>query len=255
MSALDAVLAITILLNLTKGADLILREHQKVKLQASMERFAHWLEAFEPTRLFAPLRDSTASRIVFGLATLASITFFFLFAFRDPIFYYSLVSDQISLAQFTQLYQDARPLIVVLTVILMPLFTGALAIGVALAAAQDTAWRIVLHWVLYCVLVIFIGFPVFALLRLLGSIFADTQVFPTIVFLGAMVLPLLFYTLLLALLVCALLALRVARYPVLFCRGLAWRVVEYQKGAFAAIVLLVTVILGLIEIFAKKASG
>lgn len=46
-------------------------------------------------------------------------------------------------------------------------------------------------------------------------------------------------------------AIWMAHWFLIFCRALVWRIVEYNKGAWAAITLLVTVVAGFVSLYKK----
>jgi hypothetical protein len=57
--AINVLLAIGIFANLVKGGDLLLRKHQKQRLQETFEAFTVWLDDLRPTRWFALLPRPT----------------------------------------------------------------------------------------------------------------------------------------------------------------------------------------------------
>lgn len=91
-NGIDIALLIGIIMNLTKGADLILLSSQKKKIQENFEIFTLWLDDIKPITWFKPFTTPKAQKL---FLTIGVIQFFIIalieFIFKElPAFKYNI---------------------------------------------------------------------------------------------------------------------------------------------------------------------
>lgn len=234
---LDILLVIGIILNLIKGADLILRPHQQKRLQQTFESLALWLDYSRPLRFYKRARHDirrslfVASPFILGcfFVSTAYILGGYPLSGVIPIFaitIWLLISFIKTSAKYPDLLEETSD------------HRGWFAV------------QIVQHVLLGGISIAVVYFGVLPMLRN-GAVNQMSNL--EIGIRLALYFLLLPYTAgfggpsiaVVLLSICFLLF----EVGLIIVRAVVWRIVEYNKGAFAAIVLLVTVALGITELY------
>ncbi|SRR6266705_5306995 len=242
--AVDALLIVGLILNFVKAGDLILRPHQLKWFQGRIEHLTLWLDLTKPLKA---LRTLTGEEGRLALLVLGYVPAIFFFAAtqalqeREPIgvsfitylnFGILIVLIKSGLPITRWLLGDGRLIsflkrFVVLTI-------GELAALVSLRLAALPMEYLSDHSKEHF---------------LLGTLF----VLDILVLLALVLFDLVYSTIWLACFLTIVASSILLSFEILlkFVRGIAWRIVEYNKGAFAAIILIVTAALGLIDFYLK----
>lgn len=276
----EILLVIGILVNLIKGADLILRPHQQKWVQDKFESLVLW---FDYTKPFDWYKSNSGARETYGLI-LSVIPAIFIFRFALPKNYPSLVliifvSAIILLARHPTAPQNNNEEAIkdyeenfYKTVSTPeehkePIRKAEARLARWLFSCNTTGQYLIRPFLLTC-----IGGTAFSLVygfihladtsyRYMASVinpgwgwlkysliflillicFRVIRYFAGFVFLGFVCLCIFIFTLIL---ITTEALLKIAR-------GITWRIVEYNKGAFAAIILIATIALGVTEFYLK----
>ncbi|NEO21889.1 MULTISPECIES: hypothetical protein [unclassified Moorena] len=265
----DALLVIGILANLVKGGDLFLRESQKQKVQDISESITIYLDDLRPISWLRPLTTQKAQHwiivvgvIEFVIVMVVAFTLQRLDPVDDNIFGLSLILTQLlalvlsglSLPfifktgpkTMSWLLQDERPLQFLCR------FLRLIVFGYVIGGAYQLFLLLLISLIS---LVIGQGgfFNSLEFLFQAGSwqqltyVVGLLMIWPAFTYFWIVVQSvglILWLVVLIIMLETCLLVLR----------GFAWRVVEYSKGAYAALLLAVTIILGLVSLFLSKGS-
>ncbi len=263
----EILLIIGILANLLKGADLILRPKQQARVQQKFETLTLWLDYTKPLGWYTKLKNrkikviliTISSLLYLSLAVVLSVTSqknnTEILRWEDGPVYWG-ASSPMWLPTFILLiivftWDLLNPRIrehPVLTYILRgpkfslflwrPLLVMAMAAAINLtlltlsaafhwsAASNRLGMWIILLYVYIALVGILYGFHVYV---------AEIELF----------------AMLSLIILCLSAILLISEVILKIIRGIAWRIVEYNKGAFPAIILLVTIILGILEMYLK----
>jgi hypothetical protein len=253
---LQLLLIAGILVNLVKGAELILRPHQEKWLQYKWESMTLWLHYSKPINWFFQSGKITQFFwisyalffpviLVLALALLPELKWRYwigvilCFLMTGGLFLYSVIMKnkeddvyQLKIQQklinwfsegrTTRQYIFRLLLLATLTVVLIFLTYVSIIGLIRLKVASPWA---------FFVIIMFLVMPV---VRLHGA-------YLVIINLGITSLTTLGLSLILL----------VAEFLLRILRGIAWRIAEYNKGAFAAIILVATALLGIIEFYLR----
>ncbi|MGH9948806.1 MAG: hypothetical protein ACRD6X_16655 [Pyrinomonadaceae bacterium] len=242
----EILLIIGVLINLIKGAELILRPHQEKWLQDRFETLVLWLEYVRPVNWFAE-REVAVYRTVFVLLI-------------TPM----LAGTIVLIINPKNASWWSLTLIILISIVM----ALEAAINTIKSENRFERWlfknlplrqRLGRH--------IIIGTLVLTLVFLFWIIFIDEPVavkqshnpasFSFLITLAEGIGISVFYLFIimglpsLAIVLISLL-FSITELLLKFIRGISWRMVEYNKGVFAAIILLVTVALGVADIYLKS---
>lgn len=240
-TTVTALFILGILTNLLKGADLFLRQHQKKWIQAKAESLTLWLEYTRPVAWYAKLTSKKGKYVLISIIAILVISIFVLEdtpIARDVLFYTTLFV----------------PLILYLLLSLF--FLRRHLIKAVDWLFGDGSFRSSCRRVFILFLITFLIFiAFFALLFSIVWLTEDASPSTKLVIrvvgggLGVLIfLPLGIITMELWLLGWSLIyitfLLKLFEYIFKLTRAIAWRVVEYDKGSYAALTLIFTMVLG-----------
>jgi len=260
----NTLLLIGILSNLVKGGDLILREHQKKRVQSFCETATLMLEELKPLRWFSHL---TTPHAITWLLIIGSIELAVIAA-------WALVTQHIqgpSHRAFTSVEIVAQTTAIALSIASIPYIVRN--IGPRTMHWLFGGGRISTFIRRYAKFV-FSGYAIgivyiFVLLLLVWLVSGSRSLFEAfdssfdegnwVYVAGCLLLWPAFTLFWIVMQVGGLVAWCILIFFLLeaalkFLRGFAWRVVEYSKGAFAALILVVTVLLGFASLYLKGSS-
>ena len=240
----DVLLIVGLILNFVKAGDLILRPHQLKWFQDRFEHLTLWLDFTKPLKALKTLTSDDGRLALLMLAYVPAIVFF----------------------AATQALQTPEPK----GVSLITYLNFGILIFLIKRGLPVTSWLLGdgrVSSFLKRFLVLSIG-QLAALVPLVLSGLSTAYlsdhskehlllgvlfVVDALVLFALVLLNLVYSTIWLAcfLTIVASSILLILEMLLKFARGIAWRIVEYNKGAFAAIVLIVTVALGLIDFYLK----
>ena len=255
---IDIVLTIGILMNLIKGADFVLRPRQQAKIQSAVDTTTLYLEEMRPILWLQCLTTSRGQRVFLILGVIVAVLIDAVASIQGTIEGNYNPKDLKQLpflvASFLALFPLARRW--------APPFLRRL-IG---------SGKIIPFWLRLFILQIIVIIPIYVYAGLLyllvwklngaqSSDALDNRIWHTSSStertewtIGMAILwPFLTYFLMITL--AANIALyfavicRLLEYFLKVCRAFAWRVVEYNKGAYAALTLIATVCLSLLKLF------
>lgn len=248
---IDILFIIGLLVHLFKGADLLLRPHQERWLQEKCDTLALWLDFTRPLKWYAKFKiRKTRVILIIGSAVLyLSLAAGLASRNWDPYTQYNLIMIIVFTVYIAREFLDSgkseHPVIKFLLsgqgfliFLLRPILL--LAVG----AFIIFAYLVVVAALFYCFvtnqLVLFI-IILYGALTVLGILITYNVPLVQIEMLAVLSLCIL----------CLSAILLVAEAFLLVFRGIAWRIAEYNKGAFAAIVLIATILLGATEFYLK----
>lgn len=252
----DILLVIGILVNLIKGADLVLRPHQQKWLQKKFESLALWLDYTKPLKWYMSLVHKkvysvlffTAPFIVIALPLAPSIVKSGIAPLWWGVFVvvFGIIATIVTIASAFGIsnLEDDLPSE-------RPPFYDVLSLGQYWLINSDSFAQQLLRHLLVVATSVGLWLIISStktnifgkggfLIEILNGIVFLTFCFITWGFAASSFLIIIFVLILLA-----------AEVMLKFFRGLVWRIVEYNKGAFAAIVLIVTIVLGVTEFYLK----
>jgi len=227
------------LINLLKGADLLLRPHQKKKVQERAETLTLWAEETKPVEWYAKLTSPKAQFIL--LTTVAAVITIPLFA---AIFF---IRDMSGIFLF-----------------FIPVFTVVSMLFLSRPAMKGTKWLFGDgSFPSSRKKVVSILGPLFGWLYIISLLIRfvmwidknferSTSTIISLIGIGliCVTLPIYILFVILCLLWLSLMifhfSLVALEYTLKIFRAVAWRIVEYDKGAYAALVLIATIILGVL---------
>lgn len=237
---LNAALALGVIVNLFKGADLILRPPQRKQVQEAVETATLWLEELRPMRWRRHLSTPRGQKVILGICILECVAGLIIALIRQ--FEEGGISN----------VAEGLPAMAILVI---PI---ALLIRYGPRSARwffepKSAWRFILRfaglWVILFVIIVSREF----LPAIIAYFFIATGYYPLtygIIFFLC-ILPVLYYSAILhiaILIILCTLLIALLEGTLKIIRGVAWRVVEYDKGAYAALALLATIGLGILKI-------
>lgn len=250
----EILLAIGILVNLIKGADLILRPHQQKWLQDKFETLTLRLSDTKPLTWFGHITNPVFFWVLalitgFPLAYALGQPLLFANSLRDLSFYTGLIL--LSLSSINKANTYAKGFISY--------------IGGTRDKKKGTSYsfwtfikrflRVSLSLIILCSL---IGFAMYILSSLWLHFSPHSKPVPKLELLRISFIPAwpFIFHFLNILTVCSLIILAaglllVTEILLIFIRAVCWRIAEYNKGAFSAIILIVTVSLGVAEFYLK----
>lgn len=253
MDVAESLLVVGVMLNAIKGADLLLRDGQKRAIQSGMETVTLFVDHLRPLRWFEALARPTWSFLWSGL----SAVFFWLSFLTLPasvgclggalalLFdFFTMSARNLELGRFLALS--------LLVAGLAMSVAGAWKIGpriVALLVGPGRFWPFLGRLFLFY-LVSALGFAMFWGLTHMASS-AELVRWALIVF-WPLHLPVVTWNTAGLLLVSLMMFLGVLELTLKLLRGFCWRIVEYNKGAAAAIVLVATIALGIYQVALKS---
>lgn len=230
----DVLFVIGLIVNLLKGADLILRPHQQKWVQEKFESFTLWLTDTKPLQLYRNLSKQKVKTVIAILASTYLVSSLILMVY---FFHYPQRADG-------DVFED-------------PLGVSLLIVG-GLVAVTMIAYPIT-QWLLKSTNFAFFLLRFLSLIVLLIGLRFCTKPFLDSGNANAAV-ALLLYIAWLSLAVVITAGVFVIAFSVILVlsesflvivRGVAWRIAEYNKGAFAAIILIITIALGVAELYLK----
>ena len=232
----DSLLIVGIFLNLVKAGDLILRPHQVRYFQDRFEHLTLWLDFTKPLKA---LKTLTGEEGRLGLLVLGYVPSIIVFA-------------------LLQAYQPPNEL----GVTLITYLNFGMLILLIKSGLATTGWlfgdgrlrsflkRFALASVVEFAALGSLGLSVYVLSeRSNGLLWLYWLLFLVVV--GLVLLNLVSSTIWLAcfLTILASSILLVLELILKFVRGIAWRIVEHNKGAFAAVILITTIALGFVDLY------
>jgi hypothetical protein len=238
MFVLDAAVVAGVLLLLTKVGDLLLRPHQQRTLQT-------WLEA-------ATLRLSYSSMIAMTryLAMRRIWVIVIVLALLVPV-QLSVVAPSVAVALQSTTGATLEQIQMVIGILLVALVIATIPAAFALrwVVREQSVRRTLLRFATLVIFLFVVTLTSGALMRLADMRLPNPLLSQMI---GAVML--VSGTLFTALFIVAwLFAFALALHVLLrLIEAIAWRVVEYQRGAWAAVVALATAILGALDLYLKR---
>jgi hypothetical protein len=268
---LDAVVIVGLLVNIVKASDLILRPHQQKQLQQSFESLVLWLEDCKPIiaveQLLTPrAQDALLTGSYIFVVIWASISWigFALMSFIvpsgpdgfgfDPLI--SCLFVLINLPMLLLLLPRMRTL--GRTLVKWLLSKGRfhlLLIKFLILNFSVYLWFILVLALIYLILRFFNpGIHINDVIQQIGVQDSLAQILYFVF--GTITMPFLSLTLILYVIGLMVVFLTIAKWInemfLKFIRALVWRIVEYNKGAFAALALIITVALGILDLYIKS---
>jgi hypothetical protein len=250
-SALTVTVIVGVLLTSLKAGDLVLRPHQQQWLLAKLEDATLWLDYRRPIAWYRSLLSPIVLELAALVATFATYTVVFSWA---RISVPTLLDSQqfggiVALVLFFPMIRYAHRL----STIMLAMMAGkkdeyhgrTYGPGLFLVRSTEAIATLLAGFVVAVVLAYCIQlFPLIGLQQITFGIYPELLALAVI-----SAFPFAMEVIAIAIvfaLVSSLIALiGVAHVALIFVRGLCWRIIEYNKGAWAAIVVIVTVILGI----------
>jgi hypothetical protein len=240
----DVLLIVGLILNFVKAGDLILRPHQLKWFQDRFEHMTLWLDFTKPLKALKTLTSDDGRLALLVLGYVPAI--FVLAATQAP-----QASEPKGISLITYLNFG---ILIFLIKKGLPITRWLFGDGRVTSFLKRFMLLSIGQLVALVCLVLSVRLIVYLSDHsnehfLLGALF----VVDILVLLALALLNLVYSTIWLAcfLTIVASSILLIFEILLRFARGIAWRIVEYNKGAFAAIVLIVTVALGLIDFYLK----
>jgi hypothetical protein len=251
---IESLLIVGVLVNLVKGADLILRRHQQEYVQRKFEVLANWFERTRPFDWYLIGHKKWVLKRQFTIQFVIMINVFLLVAisrYATWRWWVIVVVIGFNLAIITSIetlramsaepqrqlsgetpfemmfdyLKDAKGFFEHLwkhsVLIFAGTLTGFLFWAITYLANHSQSWIIRIPLLILRIGVVFVA-------AALGLV-AISSLFVV--------------TLAISMMFCEII--------VAIMRGITWRILEYNKGAFAAIILLLTIVLGLTELYLK----
>jgi hypothetical protein len=238
-TTVSTLLIVGVLINLVKASDMILRPHQQKRLQESFERLTLWLEDTKPLNWYKSLTTSKGKYILLALSLPA---FMFLavprlgigFGVVSAVFYYaflrlifrsglSITNWLLGTRGFAS-FINRFFLFTAIEAIAFVLFIMTFRLTNHLFERGEDA-----HWLMILALIVLILLLLLLLINILSG---------AIWLMGWIVVTATATFLLLEILLKVL-------------RGVAWRIVEHNRGVFAAITFIATILLGIAELYLR----
>jgi hypothetical protein len=251
MNVVEILLYIGVLATLLKGADIILRPKQQAWVQEKFETLTLRLDYTKPLTWYAKFKIRK-NRVV--LIIVSALLYFILaigLAWRNwqPYTQYNLMMVAVFtffvVLEFMDRHRSEHPIIKFLLsgqgfliFLLRPILI--LAAGAAIILAYLAIVTVLVWFMISDQVVIFI-ILLYGSIAILGILITFNIPLVQIEMLAVLSLCI----------VCVAIFLLVTEGAIRILRGIAWRIVEYNKGAYAAIILFITIILAIIELFMK----
>jgi hypothetical protein len=225
------------LANLLKGADLLLRPHQKKKIQERAETLTLWAEETKPVEWYAKLTSPKAQFVL--LTTIAAITtaplLASIFFIRDISGIFVLISPILTIVSMLFL---SRPTLKGTKWLFGDGSFSSSRKKVVSILGPIVGWFFLLSYVIKFVIWMDKNFersePTVISFIGIGLICVVTPLLILFIVLSILWLSLMFFRF----------SLVILEYTLKIFRAIAWRIVEYDRGAYAALVLIATIILG-----------
>ena len=237
MAFLDATVIVGVLMLLTKAADVLLRPHQQRRLQAFLESVTLRLSYTSMIAGASELARRHPWRLVLLLALLAPLQLFILAPFVAFVMATTLGATQEQIQQFFGGFLFA---------IMIAAIPAAFVLRWVLRDASG--WRIPVRYgsLLTALVMATIGSE-----WMVGhDITLGSRPLQIVLDVGMIVIGALFTALFI---VAWVLAFALIAHVVLrLLEATAWRIVEYQRGAWAAVVAIATVLLGALDLYLKR---
>lgn len=259
MTILDLVLIIGILTNVVKGADLILRPHQQKWINDKFESLTLWLDYAKPLKWFSNLATSRGQiiLILIGSLELVAVAIIVLLFKRN---------DNVPRSErLTQI------LVLVISLLCIPVIVKRIG-------PKVTSWLFgdakILRFLMRYILLIIGGYIILGLYQAVVMIFIwlfssrksyfdfmdatlDSNSWEHSAYLISIMALWPFFTFFWILIQVGGIVLWAA--VILFLlevllkigRGIAWRITEYNKGAYAALTLILTIFIGIVDLYLK----
>lgn len=237
------LLTIGILTNLLKGADLLLYSHQKKWVQSKFETLTLWLEYTKPLSWYTKFTSKKGRSILLTFISLL------LFYFWSP----DLTIGSLSIL----------PWLPVISLAVSLIFLRRYIVRMADWVLGDQSYPFVINRAFILGGITAISFNIFWMviavaLRVMNDVTPDIQYVMWIVTVMLVILimmpcialgaELLFMLLCLT---CIVFLLVIFEYALKLFRGIAWRIIEYDKGVYAALTLILTIGLGVALVVIK----
>jgi hypothetical protein len=259
MIALNTLLVLGIVVNVIKAGDLVLRPHQQRAVQTFFEDITLRLESMRPLEWLASLSSTRGQRWLLFAGTAE-----FAVVLAIIVFHKVSAGEIVSFANLGTVLDTAAIVLSLVTLPLVPRLGGPRLMCwlVGDARVRGFVWRFMLA--------LFIGFFAIGIYEgaLFGSAYFVGHADPfdameksmghagagaIIVGVGLLIAwpPFVYFWILTqvgGLVLWITLLAWVCEFLLKGARGVAWRIVEYNKGAWAALCLLTTVALGLIKL-------
>jgi hypothetical protein len=261
LNALDAAFLIALLTLLVKAGDFLLRPHQQQWVQSSFETATLWLDYRRPALWYTKIVNKTVVRLVGLIATVGIYALAFMIAHQ---------------ARSEGFVLYANPIVIgaILVVLLMSQRTagrlGRVMHGVMAGEKDEHDGRaygphlfflrsLEAIAVLSIASVIVIGIAGAVLFGVQSMLDHGFELGPeSLVLISIVAFPFAIEAVtavLIFVVVCSLTGLIATCHVALIAvRAVCWRIVEYNKGAWAAILVIVTVILGVLDASQQSAS-
>jgi hypothetical protein len=233
---LEILLIIGIVVNLLKGADLILRTHQQKWIQDRFEHVTLWLEDTKPIDWFAKRAKDKVQ--------IALLIFFIVL---------DLLALMIVLIHFVKTESNSilAALLFLASVFVNLVILKRIALDSRKWLCKSSSYEEFFGGFLKLCAEIFGGFFLLSYLRPMIRFVPDHLINlalllilpPAVLFLDVWLLGFL--------LIFTTIIFNILEIVLKLLRGAAWRIVEYNKGAYAAIILLITIVLGFLELYLK----
>ena len=235
----ELLFIIGLLINLTKGADLMLRPYQQKWIQSKTETLALWLEYAYPLKWLGKLTTRKAHIVIAIIAVALYYSIFFLWVIPSTsisiferiiihgIGFYALCRSAYLFVKW--LLSDDNPVkfvhrFILVLIVLIGIIIGGLIVFYVWIGDETISFRIYeLGIIKLIILVVVLSLAIALMIAwlIVGIIF------PLIIL------------------------IYLVQTLILLSRAVVWRIVEYNKGVWAALTLLATIVLGSIELYLK----
>ena len=240
----DVLLIVGLILNFVKAGDLILRPHQLKWFQDKVEHMTLWLDFTKPLKALKTLTGDDGRLALLVLGYVPAIFFFAVTQAIQP-------SEPKGISLFTYLNFG---ILILLIKKGLPITRWLVGDGRITSFLKRFMLLSIGQLVALVCLVLSVRSTGYLSDHsnehfLLGALF----VVDILVAVALVLLNLAYSTIWLACFLTIIASSFLLMFELLlkFARGIAWRIVEYNKGAFAAIILIVTVALGLTDFYLK----
>lgn len=261
----EILLIVGILTNVLKGAEILLRPHQQKKVQTFFDHLTLKLEYTSPLKWFGYFLKNKIQVVFITIASLFLLIGYLGILLSDfADLYYERYSDDHSYPADIPIFVITIAVAICIAIWAVPtsivlIYRGNRVVKWLYAEGNSSIFtkRLFYFW---GVPVFFNMVPILGLIPIVPAIILE-KILPSIlfwIFLFIYALALVIvsgcwsvigfaaYFTFLAQITCFCLEVLVR-----LLRAIAWRIVEYNKGAFAAVILLFTVLLGVVETYLK----
>lgn len=241
MLALDIAFGLGLLASGLKGADMIMRPHQQKKLQAWVEIAALKLSYCRTLNVILPfLRKLSYGKLVAFLAASNFVIFWIVYLF-DAYAHTDIATtvEEFGIVVFILI---SVFLAVISGYVSADLYDGHIRAHLSCKTWREFAWRTFVVVEYTILLILFVN-----IFERNGIIRAPYFYFLAI-YVGAYLSMAYFLLLLFGITI-------IAEITIKFSNAVVWRVAEYNKGAWAGIVLIATIILGVAELYVRHVAN